>query len=144
VRRAVLVLVALGLASCDRAPITEVQKQVVRGFLDPDAAKFTETDTVRGNEHIYVCGLVNGKNAFGAYVGARSYWGYKDQTVVNSEIVEDGSETPCQAFHRSGSPVAADRAMRDYSDRQIRENERYLECSLHKRCLDENGLDNSM
>ena len=65
-----------------------VRDSVTEEFKDPESAKFRnervfrtkvypknrETGEVEEREGIYVCGEVNGKNSYGAYVGYRDFW----------------------------------------------------------------------
>lgn len=92
-----LTVAALSLTACmstiqssepvrlSAAQVNQIKATVVRDFFDPDAAKFrniravdivaTEGSTRR------VCGEVNGKNRFGAYVGFEMFGGDLDSGV---------------------------------------------------------------
>ncbi len=71
----------------DKEIIKMVRNDVTNDFKDPDSAKFRNErvfrikrnidtdDATEGTDGIYVCGEVNGKNSYGAYVGYRRYWG---------------------------------------------------------------------
>ncbi|RAI42802.1 hypothetical protein CH341_17565 [Rhodoplanes roseus] len=49
------------------------QASVAAAMRDPAAAQFSDIKVVDGREGKNVCGYVNGKNAFGAYVGATAF-----------------------------------------------------------------------
>jgi hypothetical protein len=49
-----------------------VEITVREEMMDPDAAKFTFAEFPVESSHVY-CGLVNGKNAYGAYVGKKLF-----------------------------------------------------------------------
>lgn len=142
--RGVLLAVPLLTASCgDRSLVNDVQKEVSSGFLDPMSAQFTETQVVTGEPWVYVCGRVNAKNGYGAYTGFKDYVGIRiSDNLIDAEIIEDGSETPCEAYRRSGKSEDADRVYDEWSNRRLEKNMRALECATAGRCVDEDGLDN--
>lgn len=79
----VLGLIAL-LGSCSSPEQNEADraKVVVAAKLkDPDSAKFTAVKVLLGN----VCGMVNGRNSFGAYSGAERFLGSGATTRLRSE-----------------------------------------------------------
>lgn len=57
----------------DSAFVAAAKEELIRDFLDPDAARFRNlyliTDKVRA-----LCGEVNAKNKFGAYTGFRPFY----------------------------------------------------------------------
>ena len=64
----------------DRAQLKSVQDTVSYGLKDPGAAQFRnirwfENKHEDGSTSNLVCGEVNGKNSFGAYVGFRPFSG---------------------------------------------------------------------
>lgn len=78
-----LLIGAFGLAACERGAVAEVKQAVAAQQRDPDSAKFTD---VRQGRENWVCGLVNGKNAFGAYAGPRRFVGLgKDFVAIEPE-----------------------------------------------------------
>ena len=87
----------------DEEIIKMMRDTVSSDFKDPDSAKFrnervfrtkvkpkaTETSEDIESDGIYVCGEVNGKNSYGAYVGYRGYWGGMFNVVMD----DPGSDT---------------------------------------------------
>lgn len=65
----------IGCAKVDDQAISLAKVEVAKLLKDPESAKFTEVFTVDltprkdGEFSMGVCGMVNGKNAFGAYGG---------------------------------------------------------------------------
>ena len=95
--------VAFYLDKSDSEIIKMTQKKVTDNFKDPHSAKFRNERVVRRkiyprdlgtgdvlveNDGVYVCGEVNGKNSFGAYVGYRYYWG----TILAAEVESGDNE----------------------------------------------------
>ncbi|WP_159975888.1 MULTISPECIES: hypothetical protein [unclassified Novosphingobium] len=79
----VLGLVAI-LGSCSSSEQREADraKAVIAGKLkDPESAKFTDVKVLFGT----VCGMVNGRNSFGAYSGAERFAGNGSSTRLRSE-----------------------------------------------------------
>ncbi|WIX34939.1 hypothetical protein QO259_09975 [Salinicola sp. JS01] len=77
-------IAALGsaLAGCDSDLEKEAKKAVANQLRDPDSAKFRNVVGGQGVNHSdTVCGEVNGKNGFGAYVGYRKFIYYPDGTL---------------------------------------------------------------
>lgn len=73
--------------------VAKVKKEVVRDFKDPDGAKFRDLalyQTQTGKTGDLVCGQVNGKNSYGAFVGYRNFV-YADGLIAIEEA--DGSGT---------------------------------------------------
>lgn len=79
----VLTLIAVGaLAGCgspDQKAIWTAEKNVAARMKDPDSAKFHSQFLIRlpvdknGFQTIYVCGIVDGKNSFGAFTGGTRF-----------------------------------------------------------------------
>lgn len=55
--------------------IEAVKKAVRKELKDPDAAKFGSIKGALKDGTIYVCGMVNGKNSYGAYAGEKPFIG---------------------------------------------------------------------
>ena len=79
-KRAIAIVLAINLAGCDG----EVQRAVRNEMRDPDAAKFRNVWSCGASDTVW-SGEVNGKNAFGAYVGFRKFF-YADGRV---EFLDD-------------------------------------------------------
>lgn len=75
--RTAAALAVLGLSGCDRIPGTDASRirvahQLVGQTLqDPYSAKYSED--VAGHSTKAVCGFVNARNAYGAYVGPAAF-----------------------------------------------------------------------
>ncbi len=54
------------------AELKAIKAKVTSNLKDPDSAKVTD---IRVNKDGYVCGMVNGKNSYGAYVGKKPFMG---------------------------------------------------------------------
>lgn len=77
-KRALLLIAIIALAGCkpsaDKA-VELAKKEIAADTRDPDSAKFRYVRFVKKDEPQdgtisgYVCGQINGKNAFGAYAG---------------------------------------------------------------------------
>lgn len=87
-----------------------VRDTVARGLRDPEAARFGHYTAGKGPKgEIMVCGMVNGKNAYGAYVGERPYDGVlvSDHEFIIMRVAEDELQT--RAVYRvcaeSGLPL---------------------------------------
>lgn len=71
-----LSLAMIGCTKVDDQAVSLAKVEVAKLLKDPESAKFTEVFTVDltprkdGEFSMGVCGMVNGKNAFGAYGGA--------------------------------------------------------------------------
>lgn len=59
----------------DDEAIRLVVSDVKHGLKDPYSAKFNSLFARRERAYISVCGEVNAKNSFGAYVGSRPFFG---------------------------------------------------------------------
>lgn len=97
-------LIALMLAGC--VPTTDVQTKparlsqgeldrakrlLVQGFKDPESAKYRNIRTYRtGMGDDVVCGEVNGKNSFGAYVGYKPFYIRLTGAQIRVTHVDDG------------------------------------------------------
>ena len=67
---------APALAQNYGAMVSKAKSAVSRDFKDPEAAKFRNLGIYKsetGKADPYVCGEVNAKNSFGAYVGYRRF-----------------------------------------------------------------------
>lgn len=75
-----------------RSQTETVKSQVVYDFKDPATAQFRNIQAFRvQNGDIAVCGEVNGKNSFGAYIGYKPFYIRVDgQEVKRSFVDNDG------------------------------------------------------
>lgn len=66
-----------------------ISNAVTKGFKDPDSAKFkwVKTNNIWGViDKSYYCGLVNGKNSYGAYVGFKPF--FVNVIFKNKKIID--------------------------------------------------------
>ncbi|WP_282270036.1 hypothetical protein [Stenotrophomonas sp. PS02298] len=74
-------------------PEVRAGKEVVtRNFSDPLSAQFRNLSIARGKEKVRLCGEVNAKNAFGAYVGFRRF-----ATMEDTALIENPADPPTLA-----------------------------------------------
>lgn len=61
-----------------------IQEQIRQVLKDPDSAKFgaIAASKYQADGTVYVCGLVNAKNGFGAYTGEQPFMGTLTNDVV--------------------------------------------------------------
>jgi len=88
-----LCILAISLICCSKSDQEMIAAEKVAAYklLDPDAAKFRDVRQIGSA----VCGEINGKNSFGAYVGFRKFvvlggdgkWNYAD--VQSDDSTED-------------------------------------------------------
>ncbi|TDJ77243.1 hypothetical protein E2H86_08660 [Pseudomonas putida] len=69
-RLALVALAGLVLAGCGKSDIDRAREAVAEKLNDPGSAQFRNERSVKGG---WVCGEVNGKNAFGGYIGFKRY-----------------------------------------------------------------------
>lgn len=74
----IVVLSALLLAGCESGDIKKAKETVASQLRDPESAQFrniikTEKTSLLEFGIVTVCGEVNGKNAFGGYVGFQRF-----------------------------------------------------------------------
>lgn len=105
-KRGAILCCALALNGCfgtDDHLRMEAEHQVENQLKDPDSAKFKSIFIVRGKqdengfETAYVCGVVDGKNSFGAYTGGirfvvRQSIGHKYRTFDTASVTLEDSE----------------------------------------------------
>lgn len=75
--------------SPDQVAFVKVAKQnVVSNFRDPVSVQYRNVFISKTGETALLCGEINGKNAYGGYVGFRAFVGMldKETTVVGGEI----------------------------------------------------------
>lgn len=68
-RLVAVTVLCVGLAGCG-GPVSDAKKLVAHDLKDPSSAQFREIKTVADT----VCGEVNAKNAYGAYVGFKHFF----------------------------------------------------------------------
>ena len=79
------------------AQVAQIEATVTRDFYDPEAARFRDiravNATVGGGQTVTrVCGLVNGKNRYGAYTGYEMFGG----RIENGRFVQVDFFGPCE------------------------------------------------
>lgn len=75
--RWIVLVLALLVAGCDQK-ISAAKESVRSKLFDPDSAQFRNVRIVDGT----VCGEVNGKNRYGAYVGFTPFYYVPDWSVI--------------------------------------------------------------
>ena len=87
----VLLLLGLGVTAWWHYPVWSAQRLVAAQMLDPDSANFR---SVRTADDGAVCGLVNAKNRYGAYVGfTRFVVDERGRVLLEPTTSLDGSMT---------------------------------------------------
>lgn len=69
-------LAALLASACDKlpvGPVADAKAIAAAGLRDPGSAQFRNLRSVTNANGTAVCGEINGKNAFGAYVGFQDF-----------------------------------------------------------------------
>lgn len=78
--RVVLVVVAcLALAGCKDNLVETVKQQAAAQLRDPSSAQFRNVT----RNQVFVCGEINGKNAYGAYVGFKRFYGTESTATID-------------------------------------------------------------
>ncbi len=90
-----------------QAEMAAIQQEVANNLRDPTSPIFGGARAVidRSSDMVYVCGAVNGKNAFGAYVGAEAYMGalFRGQNGVSVfSVVGIGGQGTAQHCRQYG------------------------------------------
>jgi len=82
-----------------KAQVEQVKRTVGRDYLDPDSIKFRDiraADVIKSSGKVVrrVCGEVNGKNAYGGYVGYTFFGG----VIKNGTFKERDFAMPCEPW----------------------------------------------
>lgn len=86
----------------ERRAISNAEQVVRQGLNDPDSAKFSSERAHESAKYgMTVCGLVNGKNLFGAYVGFHRFY-YWDASHVVEVDQGDDHETFDRTWAKTG------------------------------------------
>lgn len=81
--------VQVRLTSISGAQLSAVKSKVVYSFKDPGSAQFRNITAYRvATGDLAVCGEVNGKNGFGAYVGFKTFYIRLSGDVVKKSFVD--------------------------------------------------------
>lgn len=75
-----LLVSAGGAAAAEPYQLSDAERALVeasikRGMRDPAAAQFQRVAAAKDGANGFVCGMVNGKNGFGGYVGFLPFYG---------------------------------------------------------------------
>lgn len=97
-------------AQLSASQVERAKRQLVQSFKDPDSAKYRNIRTYRtGMGDQIVCGEVNGKNSFGAYVGYKPFYIRVDDGLVRASFVDDGdlpfAQTACNKAAAGTVPI---------------------------------------
>lgn len=82
----VLVLPAVAQDKGYSALVAKAKKSISRDLKDPDAAKFRDIGIYKsttGKGGVSVCGEINAKNSYGAYVGFRKFLVSDDIAIID-------------------------------------------------------------
>lgn len=92
----------VGCGDNEQVAISQAKKSIARMLKDPDSAKFEDVTLKISEESVdnqpigYVCGYVNGKNAFGAYAGSVRFVAktvlYKSGAIVMDAQMDTGED----------------------------------------------------
>lgn len=79
--------------------VAQIKATVTRDFNDPGSAQFRNIRAVNvtldgGAQEVRVCGEVNGKNLYGAYVGFSGFGG----TLENGTFRQRDFYAPCESW----------------------------------------------
>ncbi len=71
----ITIIIAALLAGCESGDIKKAKETVANELRDPESAQFRNISKTKKNEFgvVTVCGEVNGKNAYGGYVGYQRF-----------------------------------------------------------------------
>ncbi|WP_053284353.1 hypothetical protein [Comamonas testosteroni] len=82
------------------------QQRVAYELRDPDSAKFREVALVESQGGTVVCGQVNGTNAYGGYVGFKSFIGSPDLVHIIDDLSGASNVTDSVGYRRYCIPNA--------------------------------------
>lgn len=94
----------VGCSSAEKEMLDGVRAQL----KDPNSAEFSQLkhhELSDGSGRL-LCGMVNSKNSYGGYVGARPFTVAMSTDATQEIIVEIGNETSCESFIRVGEDAA--------------------------------------
>jgi hypothetical protein len=80
-----LLLVAFSLAACESSEEKELKEFVSSQFKDPQSTQFQKLVHGKG----VLCGEINAKNGFGAYVGFKKFVVVKRESLTVSAIEDE-------------------------------------------------------
>jgi len=75
-----------------------VKRGVAKDLRDPDSAKIREVYRVPFPKGAYICGEVNGKNAYGGYAGYTSFHGMEIMGDFFTLNIDDASSALSQVI----------------------------------------------
>lgn len=112
-----VVALSVGLAHAQRWPlegdalkdfIATAKKNIVADFKDPAGAQFRNLFISASGSMPVLCGEVNGKNSYGAYVGFRSFFATSEPMLkqITSDRVADRHVYDSMAPKMCGNRVA--------------------------------------
>lgn len=136
-QRVLSLMVALALASCNRAPTSPAEPSefaaarsaVTAQLRDPDSARFGR---LRRGLHGAVCGAVNARNGYGGYSGAMPFaWSQEDGVIAYDFPTEEGQWRErgriAQRFAALGCSIGPDQNKAINALHAIEESDRRLE-----------------
>lgn len=86
----ILLLICVSLHGCtaEKNAISEAKEAAAAKTRDPDAAKFRNVKLCPDDEN-WVTGQINGKNAFGAYVGFTNFYASGELAYLEEELASE-------------------------------------------------------
>jgi peptidoglycan hydrolase-like protein with peptidoglycan-binding domain len=81
----------------DQASLDMIKMGVSKGLRDPDSAKIRDVYTAPYPGGKYICGEVNGKNAYGGYAGYSAFLGMEIMGSLALISIDDSSSAFSQA-----------------------------------------------
>lgn len=70
--------------------VPQAKSYLTQGFKDPNAAQFRGLYVTKAGPALILCGEVNAKNGFGAYVGFRRFYAALDDKQIEGATDPDG------------------------------------------------------
>jgi|SRR5437868_3317572 hypothetical protein len=90
-----IALLMLLLSACGQSDIDTAEGGIRAILKDPDSAIFSRVqiaDRLKGGDPTVVCGVVNAKNSFGGYAGARRFYVMLSEGTAEMEPDSDSHD----------------------------------------------------
>ena len=88
-KKILLVLMVMLLTGCYNGTINIAHNAIKQDLKDPYSAQFAHDTVVKvnygGEDAVVVCGTINAKNGFGAYVGDKLYFSITKRIISHCE-----------------------------------------------------------
>lgn len=83
-----LLIVALASSTPEQAAMDQVKQKIAYDLKDPDSAKFRNVRAGLRGKDFMVCGEVNAKNSYGAYIGYKPFMSWAGVMTVANETID--------------------------------------------------------